>query len=159
MAYPCHWAPVCFCTNHRAKNKAYSDSSSRGLFLTCRGENIFFLSQATRQACTWYQLHVLCLSMEKRYPLTWNDGFLRRSELPHLQAPRLESTDPFLVPLPSLTAPFFPPSHPHLWTLTTTEDINMPESSCVRHSISCEYLIVGSQSPDSGNGLAAILYQ
>jgi hypothetical protein len=45
-----------------------------------------------------------------------------------LAAPMLRVNCPVFSPLPGPHRPFFPPSHPHMRTFTTTDNVNMPES-------------------------------
>ncbi len=69
-------------------------------------------------------------------PLTWNGGSLYVAAIlcPWWPlAPCSESTAPFLVPLPNLHCSLLP-SFPPTYVITmNTDDINMPESSSVRH--------------------------
>ncbi len=62
--------------------------------------------------------------------------FGRRSELLPFLVACSESKVPFLAPLPGPQHPPFPPSCSHIWTFTTTDDINMPKSSSVGHNVS-----------------------
>jgi hypothetical protein len=112
---------------------ACSYSPPRGLFLTCE-EKMYFLAHYMV-----YKMlsHVWCLQIYiiKNNPLTWNGGSLYLVTnlcpcRPFAQSQLRNFQSPYPVPI----APFFPSfPHTHVKT-TTTDDINMPESSSVGHN-------------------------
>jgi hypothetical protein len=62
-----------------------------------------------------------------KYPLTWNDGSLYKEANFHPCWSMLRVNCPILVTLPSPTLPLSP-SPPHMQTLTTADDMDMPKS-------------------------------
>jgi hypothetical protein len=89
-----------------ARINASSNSTSHGLFLTYRGENIYFLD--IKHSKCIHNINSMCgvykCKKISSYLKWWL--FVQRSELPPLLAPCSESTFPFLVPL------YSPPAAP-----------------------------------------------
>ncbi len=111
-------------TVHRAKNKRmFRMSVMWFIFNLQRRECIFLTHNMVGYKC---RNITLLLRMVALYT---------SGELLPLLTPCSVSTAPFLAPFAQpLLPPFFSPSRPHIWTLTTPDNINMPGSSSVGHT-------------------------
>jgi hypothetical protein len=113
---------------------------SHGLFLTCRGENIFYFTNKISIINLFSCMHGIykyLIYYLLTYLLTWNDSSLSvaanfrpcwhhaQSQLPHFRSP---NTQPLL-------SPPFPPLPTNTCKYYNTDDINMPESSSVGYTV------------------------
>jgi hypothetical protein len=115
-------------TVYWAKNKCMFRSLSHGLFLTYRVENVFPFASNMIYRCqkishVWFFINLLCMSI----PLTWTGGFLYAAAnlcpyWPHAQSQLPHFSSPYPIPI----APFFPPSHTHMWILWTQMTVTCP---------------------------------
>ncbi len=111
---------------------ARSESPSHGLFLTCRGENIF--KHTVQKTCTQYFMHLWwftkynlkaillgLVALCTRLQTSIHASLMLRINWPIFQP----HSAPYMAP----QYPLFSPTHPRMQPYTDNDDINIPDSS------------------------------